>query len=525
MGSEADTPAPAVPPDDSPAASPAATTPAATPVGPPEPPWQRLHLASLFINLLPQAWRTLRGAWPLLIFFVVGGDETGMERVELGVLGVFFLMTLHRTVLHWLTLRYRIHQERLEIKSGLLSRRSRVIDPVRIQNMELVRNPLHRLSGLVELRIETAGDANTEGMLSALSTEEATALRATLRQLATRHQPVEADEEITEQPPLVSLSVAELLAYGVTQRTVGIVAVLTAVSMELIGRMGPEALRDAEWAMRPEVLGAVMMLAFCGAWLFSAGKALFKHFRYRMALERDKLVTEEGLTTRRRVEIPLAKVQLLATDEPFIRRAMGYGTLMIETAGLGVVEGEVRQAEGMVPMVERTQLMDVVRKAAPRLQTDPWTEKLEPAHPRALYRAGIGRLVRHTVFGVLLGAIFHPWGWLALVLIPLAAPMAYLDWRAQGWRITPRAIVARRGFFRRRTWIIDRTKLQSVHVAQGPLMRIHALGRLVVRVAGSEVHLPDLGLPHARSLLAELAPTEGVLPTPAGSAAGGPPTH
>ncbi len=59
--------------------------------------------------------------------------------------------------------------------------------------------------------------------------------------------------------------------------------------------------------------------------------------------------------------------------------------------------------------------------------------------------------------------------------------------------VTPTAVVSRRGFFNRRTFILARDKLQSVHVVQGPFMRLHGLSRLVIRVAGSQVSLPDTG--------------------------------
>ena len=39
-------------------------------------PWRALHPLSLAVNLLPQAWRTARAAWPLLLV-VVFGDFPG----------------------------------------------------------------------------------------------------------------------------------------------------------------------------------------------------------------------------------------------------------------------------------------------------------------------------------------------------------------------------------------------------------------------------------------------------------------
>ena len=123
--------------------------------------WRSLEPASLLVNLLPDLWRTARAAWPLLLAVFVGGGIANV--VNLGLLTVFFGSAIGRTVLHFLTLRYRLHEGKLEIRTGLIGRRFRVIDPGRIQNVEIVQNVFHKLAGLVELRIETAGDAGAEG--------------------------------------------------------------------------------------------------------------------------------------------------------------------------------------------------------------------------------------------------------------------------------------------------------------------------------------------------------------------------
>ena len=102
-----------------------------------------------------------------------------------------------------------------------------------------------------------------------------------------------------------------------------------------------------------------------------------------------------------------------------------------------------------------------------------------------------------------------PWGTLALLLVPLSWFAQYLDHRAQGWRVTDHVVLSRRGFWRRRTSMLARDKVQSVHLVQGPLMRRHGLGRLLVRVAGTQVALPDIGYNEAAALMERLRPAPG----------------
>jgi len=465
-------------------------------------PWKQLHPVSLAVNLLPRAWQTIRSMWPILLLVVVGKGDSGMRALDLAIILLFTLTSVWNTFIHWVTLRYRIHNGRLEITSGLINKQARTIDPIRIQNVELVQNLFHKWAGLVELRIDTAGEQNTEGLLSALSVSEAEDLRNQLAAVGSLAAAGRSNEERGD--PITSMGLAEILAYGLTQRTIGTVAIITAVGLELLTQAGPEVTAEFTGSMQPTMIIAAFMLAFVASWTVSAMTSIFRYFGYKMTRFEDVIRTECGLTTRRRVEIPLSKVQLVRTDEPLLRRLMGYGTLLVETAGLGVVEGQVRQAEGIVPMVEEPDLGRVASEAVPHANVDPWTTTLKPAHPRALYRAIMAASFRALVLALMGWMYLTTMKWAILLFFPIAWVSAWLDWQKQGWVVTPTAIVSRRGFFNRRTFILSRDKLQSVHVVQGPFMRLHGLSRLVIRVAGSQVSLPDTGSDDTQWLYREL---------------------
>ena len=462
---------------------------------------------------MPQAWRTMRGAWPLIVALLFGGAQMGVDIFDLSLLLLFFAMALMRTTVHFITLRYRVKDGRFELQEGLLNRQSRALDPARIQNVSLMRNIFHRVSGLVEVRVETAGDTSTAGLLSALSVEAAEELQAELKGLvkvaARAHIPTaDADEEEPETDEvgttLLTTNPLELVAYGFSKRTVGTVAVLTAVSMELVARMGPDGADQVRWASQPRVLGSAVLLAFAGSWAWSAGTSLFRHWGFKLERVGDRLVTTEGLATKRRIEIPMRKVQIVQAVEPLLRRMMGFGSVLIETAALGFADGQTRQAEGVLPMVERDDLRRICTATSPGAGVDPWSMSLKPAHPRALYRAVFGRAVRLAILCGAIAWFVESLRWWAFLGVALALPLAWLDWRWQRWSVTDRAIVTRRGFLTRRTWIIDRAKLQSVHIHQSLVMRWHGLARVEVRVAGTAVALPDIGIADALNVLDEL---------------------
>jgi putative membrane protein len=261
-------------------------------------PWQTLHPLSLAVNLVPRAWATVRSVWPLLLALLYG-RATGEGVFDLLLLFVFFGLAVGSTVVHFLTLRYRVADRRLEIRSGLVNRQVRVIAADRVQNLEMVRNVFHRASGLVELRIETASGTEVEGLLSALTVADAQALIDALqaaRGEAAPAEPLPAEVVATNGP-------VELLWYGATGLRLGAVAVLVGFAYEawvLWDPLDPEDLdRDAD----PAFTGLFVVAALTGAWLFGLGTALVRHHGFRLSRVGSVLVAEQGLFTRRRGEL------------------------------------------------------------------------------------------------------------------------------------------------------------------------------------------------------------------------------
>jgi putative membrane protein len=456
--------------------------------------WNRLHLASPLINLIPQAWRIVRAYWPLLLAVVIGTEAgTGLSWFDLLYLPAFFLAPMARTVVHWATLRYRVHEGRLEIRSGLLYRQQRIIGPERIQNSELVRNPFHRLTGLVEVRLETAGGEQTEGLLSALSLPQAQALMSRLDKLRrSAGLPPDPGEEDPAGRTLLALGTLELLAHGLTSRRVGVLAVIAAVGLELwqqLGNADPSALQQG---MHPAFIAGVVLASFVLGVLLAVGNSVLRYHGLQLVEREDRVEVRHGLLTRRQVGLQTRRIQLMRVDEPLLRRLMGYATLHMETAGLSAGPDGMRQAEATLPMVDRGELYALCRELIPSLDADPWGGDLHPAPMRALLRIMQRALLRSLALLGLALLLGGAWGLIALPIVPAMLVAAWFDWRWQAWRVTDGLVVARRGFWIRRTWILPRAKIQSALCLQGPILRLYGLSMVLVRMAGNHVWLPPL---------------------------------
>ena len=469
--------------------------------------WGMLHPYSLLINLLPQMLRTVQNAWPLLLF-IFWGNNTGQQIFDSIFVLFFVAFSVIRTLIHFLTLRYRIQDGKLIVKMGLIFKQARTLDPERIQNMEITQNLLHKYFNLVELKIETAGDASTKGLLSALSHEDAAHLKRALQ-----HSKRTITAETEDIEPSLSLSWQEIILFGLSRRTVGTIVVLSAVASEAMSVATPDQAQYVANSMNLQLFLGLMALSFSASWIWSSIQATLQYYKLQLRIFKDEKGPSEigiisGLITKRSVEIPTQKVQTIEWFEPWLRRQMGFGTLYLETAALGMADGEVRRSEGVVPMVYQEDLEHILGQIAPTTSKEILNATTHSPHKNARFVIVFGYL-----FPATLALLFSWWSlelaptmltFVAILGLIIVAGLTELDFQMQRWAITTHGILSREGYINRRTTIVDREKVQSVYRSETPLLQILGLSQVVIRVAGSIVRLPLLPKSEAESVLESL---------------------
>ena len=471
--------------------------------------WLRLHPASMAVNLLPKTWRMVRYQWPLLLALLYGSGSLLESLFSLWLLGVFFAIPTFDTLVHFLTLRYRVVDGRLQIRSGLINREVRDISPDRIQTIERVQNLFQKAVNLVEVRIETASGSDVEGLLSALEVRRADELIHTLDQLRGSVSPTETEP----QGPIIQNDLRDLLWYGVTANRLGLIAIVSGLASESIQVFDPE-----EVTALGNVLGvyggvAMLIALILGAWLMGLAFTIQRHYGNRLTESGAALVSEEGLFTRRRIELPIEKVQIVSTKRPLLRRLLDFGTVHIETASTRSGRDGTELAKAIIPVVRTEQLPLICRHAIPGFTLTFDDIEWKPAHPKAVQRA----MLQSATWGFIFGVSAFPLFGAAALMIWLVWPMflwfLWKDFQFQGWFVDDNVILARRGFLNRRIHLVSRSKIQSIDVEQGPIMRRWSLASVHLNVAGNLVVMPDLSLGDALDLQQDLLPQRTLKPS------------
>jgi putative membrane protein len=310
-----------------------------------------------------------------------------------------------------------------------------------------------------------------------------------------------------EAQTLVENELVDLIWFGATTTRIGAALLVMTLGFEAMGTADPEL--AARTSMRLGVFGGSVLVitALLGAWLVGIVNAVVRHHGFRLRRVEDSLVAEEGLFTRRKVELPVRKVQMVTVVEPWFRRWLGFGSVIVETAAARAGSGGVERALSMVPMSRPEVRPDLLMAALPGLDVDLERVELDPPNRRALARS----LIRGSMQGVVLAGLvswwWWPWGAVSWLLAPLFPVIQWLDWKHQGWKITNRFVVSRRGYLTRTTRVVARQKLQAVDVDAGPLLRRYRLSEVVLRVAGAAVAMPLLDEDRAFAIAARLSET------------------
>jgi putative membrane protein len=407
-------------------------------------------------------------------------------------------------VLWWWRFTYRVAGGRLELRSGLVNRTTRVIPLDRVRGVDLTAPFLHRLLGLVKVEIEAAaGGGKAELSLAAVSRAEGEALRERLLGSARA-------EAIDEPQPLYRATPRLLALGGVTSgryllAPAAIVGVLLNLADDLPGGLierGTEAAVDRA-PTDPVGITAAVGLAVLLVLLFAVAGSLIVDWGFLLRPEGDGVTAERGLLTRRKVSIDRDRIRGLDVRDTPLRRPFGL-------AAVTAIAGGVRGARGrttLAPVVPSADVLALLR-SVDRLAPDPRAQLA--AHPRSARGRRFARALPLPVLATVL-AVALGWWWVAaagLALIAATAALALDRYRQLGHRFDGRRVVVREGSLMRRWTELDPGGIVSFELRRSPAQRRAGLVTVALHLGegGGSRRALDAGADQARTLLGQLQP-------------------
>lgn len=381
---------------------------------------------------------------------------------------------------------FRITDDDVEVRSGILFRTQRRAPLDRVQGVNLTRPMIARLLGMAKLEVVGAGaDANVK--LEYLSTANAEAVRADILRLASGRRLADAaatagakgdrsprpdgrltalgqtvGREITgliegpEAPvdvpeSVVNIPLGRLVAsHVVSLSTVALVFAAVAVAVGV--SMG------VTWLL----FGFVpALIGFAAYWV----RSIVRSLRYSIAPTPDGVRITFGLLTTVTEIVPPGRVHALEVTQPILWRPAGWWMIRINRlTGRSAGDTSTDQFTTVLPVGTAADVERVLRLLQPHVPESEWP-----------------LIVQEGVLGPGEADTFVNTPRRAWWIRPLS-------FRRNGFRLTGDLLLLRRGLIWRKLAILPLARLQSIGLQQGPLDRMSRVASLRAHVVTGPVY-------------------------------------
>ena len=436
--------------------APVVSEPAAlTPVGE----WRRLDPRMLIIHPIIELARALPGLVGLLLAGQGSGHGSQWSLIATGIVAA-------TATLRWFTTRFRISAGQIQLRHGLLRRRTVAAPLDRVRTVDVTAHAMHRVLGLARVVIGT-GTSDRKGRpgltLDGLRAADAAHLREELLH-RTPLAPSTVDITLPDETEILRLPPSWVRYAPFT-----LSGALTAVAIAgFAWRLSSEARIDPErfgplrtfvdhlsaaplWRDVVE-LGAAAVVFIAAA--STAGYVLaFWNFRLTRHAGGTLHVTR-GLITSRATSIEERRLHGAEVSEPLLLRAVGGARALVIATGLRVGRGAERGGTMLMPPGPRH---EAIRVSAAAVRTSsPFTTPLIGHGPRARRRRFVRAIAGSLSIVAMIGLVWaaagaHGWGWTgALVLVAVSVPLAADRARNLGHALTDGYLVTQNGSLVRR---------------------------------------------------------------------------
>lgn len=476
----------------------------------------RLHPLTLVLGVLNSVRRLILPLIPLIIF--------NRWVTTVAIIAIVLALSIARALARYFTFSYRVEGGELITREGIFEHTERHIPLERIQEIRIEQGILHRLFGVVDASVETAGGQRPEATLSVLSLSEVERLRQAVfeKERARRFAAVDSPREGAggEREIIIRLRVRDLILAGLTSNHVLSALLLVGTLMTFVDDLLPDSFYDwvteAVWTQAGQLAGRGVMatvvaialgmiLFFVASLLLSVTGSVALFYNFTLARAGEDLHRSYGLLTKRASSLPRRRIQLLEIKEGALRRLFKLVTLRADTAGSNFSEsGERNQGQGvLLPIAPRDELDSLLGTVFPDLEALP--HEWSPVSKLAVWRETITSAIICAVFaGALYWYTQNLLGLWPVALLPVVYVVSLLRYRALGYNQGERYFYLRRGWPGRSTLVLPIRNVQAVTIRQSAVDRRLGLATLSIDSAGQSrlggPQLPNLPIDEAYRL-------------------------
>lgn len=457
------------------------------------------YLGRIFETIAKNAVQSLAP----LVAYLVATEGPIVFRITVGA-ALFFTVVLFASVMRYWFFRYRITDDSVLIREGVLKKKQLDIKFDRIQAINTQQNVIYRYFDLVTVKFDTAGSAKQEGNLPAIKSDLAESLKERIR----RDRPVTMNEDGEEEPepsarPILSLTNGDMVRIGLSSNRALIFLVLLGPLMDQIDKRVETVIQSGAVDFVTNgtdvtlatglVLAAMAAIAFVlFLVLASVVGAFLRYHNFTLVADEDVLRSTGGLLTRHEHSVNLAKIQTLEARQNPVLRLFRRFRLRAKQASSG------RPGKGkhfVIPLCTEQQLAEldkeVFRDEFEHVEMQPGSADFQPIHRRYMRsRILLTGILPAVLFSSMFVALGGVGGLVLLLWIPVDAFFVWMLYRKFGFIVNDEGVVLRRGLFGIRVSAFLHRKVQRVSVTQTISQERRGLATLRFYMASGSLKLP-----------------------------------
>lgn len=405
---------------------------------------------------------------------------------------------------------FRIHQQHVEIRSGVFQRKQLNLPFWRIQNVKIEQPFYFRPFDFAVLILDTAGSKDEEGRLVALPLHYAQSLR---QQILLQTAEAESTSEDVPSPAMSNeqlintRSVGDLIIHGITNNRVWILLGAAApffdsISNSVVNWLASQGINlkhifdDQTLAWWQFGLYALTLLLVIMALLASLSVAgsLLTYYGYTLVKVDDRYIRRSGLLSKQEVSMRQSRVQLVSIKQDWLDKVLGRANVFFEQNTSGEPQANELMAANklLVPSVTEPEAQALSEDvfAGNSLYNTPFT----PVSRHFLWHNLLVKLFPVVLLLLVITLFSQRWQAAALVssvALVVAAIMALRWWR---WGVASdnEYIYIRRGYIGIDYACFPLDKVQQVTIKQSILMKRRGLASVQFVLASGRETVPFL---------------------------------
>jgi|GEM_PF-2148551 putative membrane protein len=487
--------------------------------------WHRMSAWSIIFLI----WKLFKGIfisnWPTLVaIFVFLQSKSFSLPWIVGGAGVTTLILFTFSLINYLRFRFFWDEEHLFIQSGIFTRKLKKVPFERIQSVNTSQSLVHRLLGLVSVTVDTAGSAAQEVQISAVSVSFADNLSQTVyefRQQMAEKKPLDSllhKEElaIEQDERIAKVDTSDVLIYALFENHLKTAGLILAFVLTIFQQVN-QAFEDAPAEFLEQQTGnfvesfktdlvfalvTIAVLSMVITILFTVIRMFLQNYNTELYKTSKGYRKVSGLLTRKKVELGVSKVQMIAWKTNPLKKFFGLYGFKLSNASTQVVNpGNLTGNIFFIPAMRLSGIKHTIARVLERAIPE-MSEATKPVSTVYIFRQTLyfGVIPFLIALGPLL--YFEHTNWLLAPLIWLCTVLFYNTFYQRNFRFhfDHETAWVESGVIGRDWVAIEWFKVHNVTLSSSPHQRRKNLCTLTVHTSGDKVTLPYIPTDFGRKI-------------------------